>query len=134
LIEIVEGEARMFADLNIFRTAHSMAVHAGKRQAVVAQNIANADTPGYKPMEIKSFSQVLGQAELQGSFGRENLHRTVSSLEPFAVRGGAESPNGNAVSIEQEMVKAANSQRQHNRAIAIYKSGLSILRTTLGRR
>lgn len=124
----------MFADLDIFRTAHSMATHAGKRQAVIAQNIANADTPGYKPLDIKEFSKVMAQAKLQGSFGKENLHKTVASLQPRAVRGSAESPNGNAVSIEQEMVKAADAQRQHNQALAIYKSALSVLRTTLGRR
>ncbi len=124
----------MFADLDIFRTAHSMAAHAGKRQAVIAQNIANADTPGYKPLDIKDFATVMAQADLQGSFGRENLRTTVATLEPQIVRGSAESPNGNAVSIEQEMVKAADSQRQHNQALAIYKSALSVLRTTLGRR
>jgi flagellar basal-body rod protein FlgB len=123
----------MFADLDIFQTAHAMATHAGKRQAIIAQNIANADTPGYKPLEIKDFSTVMAQAEVPSRSGRENLRNTVLNLEPHVVRGGAESPNGNAVSIEQEMVKAADSQRQHNRALAIYKSSLSILRTTLGR-
>lgn len=124
----------MFADLDIFRTAHAMASHAGKQQALIAQNIANADTPGYKPLEIKNFSHVLAQADLEGSFGRENLRETIANLDARAIRGGAESPNGNAVSLEQEMVNATNAQRQHDRALAIYKSALSVLRTTLGRR
>lgn len=124
----------MFADLDIFRTAHSMAAHAGKRQAIIAQNIANADTPGYKPLDIKDFSEVMAQADLRGSFGKENLRQTVASLEPQTVRGSAESPNGNAVSIELEMVKAADAQRQHNQALAIYKSSLAVLRAALGRR
>ena len=124
----------MFAELDIFQTAHSMAAHAGKRQAVIAQNIANADTPGYKPLDIRGFSQVLAQTDLQTGVGRDSLHNTVTSLEPRVLRGSPESPNGNAVSIEKEMVKAADAQRQHNQALAIYKSALSVLRSTLGRR
>ena len=42
------GETRMFEGLEIFQLAGGVARHAASRQAVVAQNIANADTPGYR--------------------------------------------------------------------------------------
>lgn len=122
----------MFENLDIFRMAQSMAIHAGKRQALIAQNIANADTPGYKPMEIKSFSEVLSKHQTQGEFTLHTLPAQISDLEPFAIRGG-DSPNGNAVSVEQEMVKAIDTRRQHDQALAIYKSALTIMRRSLGR-
>jgi flagellar basal-body rod protein FlgB len=43
-------------------------------------------------------------------------------------------PNGNAVTLEQEMLHAVDTKRQHDRALAIYKSSLSILRSAIGRR
>lgn len=124
----------MFAKLDIFNTAQSMAVHAGKRQALIAQNIANADTPGYKPLDIKPFSDVMMQANRAGSTGMRDLSGSVSGLQAFESKAAGESPNGNGVSIEQEMVKAADTRRQHDQALAIYKSALTIMRSTLGRR
>lgn len=123
----------MFENLDIFRMAQSMATHAGKRQALIAQNIANADTPGYKPLDIQSFSAVLQKTSLTASSDKGVLNNAVSALEPFKQAGG-DSPNGNAVSVEQEMVKAVDTRRQHDQALAIYKSALTIMRSSLGRR
>ncbi len=124
----------MFQNLEIFRMAQSMAVHAGRRQALIAQNIANADTPAYKPKDITAFSELLRQAEFGGSTGRRDLATTVDRAEAQEVPGSADSPNGNAVSLEQEMVKAADARRQHDQALAIYKSAMTIMRTAVGRR
>lgn len=123
----------MFENLDIFRMAQSMAVHAGKRQALIAQNIANADTPGYKPLEITSFSEVVQRSNAAGPTGQSHLPQTVAGLEPFE-SGDGSAPNGNAVSIETEMVKAVESKQQHDQALAIYKSSMSILRSAIGRR
>ena len=49
----------MFEKLEIFRMAHAMSVHAGARQSVVAQNIANADTPGYAARDVRPFKEIL---------------------------------------------------------------------------
>lgn len=123
----------MFENLDIFRVAQSMAIHAGKRQALIAQNIANADTPGYKPLDIKSFSDVLQNNPIDRNATSNALPTTISELEPFATNDSA-SPNGNAVSVEQQMVKAIEARRQHDQALAIYKSALTIMRASLGRR
>ena len=42
-------------------------------------------------------------------------------------------PNGNSVSLETEMVDAVAAKRQSDRALAIYRSGLTILRASIGR-
>ena len=47
---------------------------------------------------------------------------------------GTLSPNGNGVSLETEMVKAADVKREHDMALAIYSKSLAILRASLGRR
>ncbi len=128
----------MFEKLEIFRMAQAMASNASARQAVIAENVAQADTPGYKARDIASFSD-----SYQNQFGVDMMRATrpghiierPDALIPKIVEGaGSESPNGNTVSLETEMVKAAEVRQQHETAIAIYKNALGILRTSLGRR
>ncbi|SFT95631.1 FlgB family protein [Sedimentitalea nanhaiensis] len=127
----------MFQGLNVFKTAHAMATHAGQRQAIVAQNVANADTPDYKARDIKPFAEVF-----QGDASAGMRASRAGHLGGAAVSGGAwqtftseeqTDPNGNSVSVELELLKGVEIKRQHDRALAIYKSSLSILRTSLGR-
>lgn len=126
----------MFENLNVFKMSHAMAVHAGRQQAVAAQNVANADTPGYAARELPSFAstyrsdataqqRATRQRHLNGGGGGSTVLTRDTRQES--------SPNGNNVSLETEMMKAASAKREHDRALAIYKSGLTILRNALGR-
>ena len=45
----------MFENLDVFKMSSAMAQHAGQRQAVIAQNVANADTPGFIARDIPDF-------------------------------------------------------------------------------
>lgn len=124
----------MFQNLDVFRTAMAMARHAGLQQAYSAQNIANADTPAYKARDIPEFQATLRDSQMGQRATRES-HMNGSSDRPVEVteRRNAMDPNGNTVSLEQEMVKAVGANRQHDRALAIYRSNLSIIRASLGR-
>lgn len=129
----------MFENLHVFRMARAMAVHAGSRQAVVAQNIANADTPGYAAREITPFAQLLEADQPRFAMRAtrpQHLNGAPDSRAPDIRerRGAGAAPNGNSVSLETEMVAAADIKRQHDRALAIYKSSLGILRAAVGRR
>jgi flagellar basal-body rod protein FlgB len=114
-----------------------MATHAGQRQAIVAQNMANADTPGFKASDIEPFAQVFasgGEAGMRASRADHLNGHGSASNEWAAFQTDAETdPNGNSVSIELELLKGIEAKRQHDRALAIYKSSLNILRTSLGR-
>lgn len=128
----------MFANLQIFRLAHSMAAHAGARQAVIARNIAHADTPGYKAQDLRPFAEMVrtGQTGLRATRA-DHLNGTAGPQTPLTViprEGGTTNPNGNNVTLEQEMLHAVDTRRQHDRALAIYKSSLTILRSAIGRR
>lgn len=52
----------MYQNLEIFRTAISLAQHAGTRQAVISQNIANADTPDYLARQVGDFANFASQS------------------------------------------------------------------------
>lgn len=128
----------MFADLEIFRMSSAMAIHAGKRQSVIAGNVANADTPGYRVKGVQSFTESYrteGAATSMRASRQSHLHGYAANdlvLDTSEVAGTG-SPNGNSVSLETELLKAAETKSQHDRAIAIYKSGLSILRLTVSK-
>ncbi|MDX8352867.1 FlgB family protein [Cognatiyoonia sp. IB215182] len=127
----------MHQSLDLFQTAHAMARHAGARQALVAQNIANADTPRYEARHIPPFQDVFeAGADVQMRTTRAghlsaaaapgtNATTLTSSTEP--------SPNGNTVSLEEEMMNAVAISREHNRALTIYRHTMTVLRTSLGR-
>ncbi len=127
----------MFYDLNVFKTAHAMATHAGQRQAVIARNMANADTPGYQPRDIEAFQKAFenSRREVAMTATRAGHLNGASGPQPWAEYEVAPSgdPNGNGVSIEEEMFKAVEVKRQHDRALTIYKSSMNILRSSIGR-
>ena len=126
----------MFETLNLFRMAAAMARHAGQRQAIVAQNVAHADTPGYVARDIPDFRASYlaadGPAVLRASRAR-HLHgqRPADALRAMAEVSDQAAPNGNQVSLETEMLKSVDAKRQHDRALAIYRSALMLLRGSL---
>ena len=128
----------MFTELNVFKLAHAMATHAGTRQALVSQNIANADTPGYHAKDIKPFSEVFDDNTRPGDMrASRSKHLNGSSGQgmDWAISSSKEGsdPNNNSVSIETEILKGVEVKHQHDKALAIYKSSMNILRTSLGR-
>ena len=126
----------MFENLKIFSMASALAQHGAARQSIVAENIANADTPGYRARDAASFAASYETGPGQGLTATRPGHvfagEAEYSAEAKAVyRPGAASPNGNNVSIEQEMFAAAEAAGDHQKALAIYRSALTVLRTSL---
>ncbi|SNR49874.1 FlgB family protein [Puniceibacterium sediminis] len=126
----------MFQNLEIFKTAMAMARHAGTQQGVTAQNIANADTPGYRGHDVMGFAQMMdrhsGPDQLRATRAAHLMGQTATEI-PTTERRESADPNGNTVSIETEMLTAVEARREHDTSLAIYRSNLNILRTSLGR-
>lgn len=130
----------MFDNIEVFRQAQAMASYAGARQSAIARNIANADTPGYKPTDLAPFAETYraasGDMALRQTRGRHLMPgEGAGGLNEARARPvpGATAPNGNAVSIETEMMKAAEVRISHDLALSIYQNAIGILRTSLGR-
>lgn len=124
----------MYENIDLFRTASAMAQHAGRRQALVAQNIANADTPAYRAQSIPAFQDIY-RAESAGMKATRPQHfaGAAHGHTAQAVPHGEPSPNGNTVSLEEELLNAVSVAREHNRALSVYRHGMTLLRTALGR-
>lgn len=137
----------MFQKLEIFRMSAAMAEHAGRRQALAAQNMANVDTPGYQARRLASFAELtqgLVRAPGEGVPGSGNASRAMRKghlqggglatvTASIAEQKDGASPDGNTVSVDREMLESVSARREHDRALAIYKSTLKILSTTLAR-
>jgi len=127
----------MFNSLDVLQTAMDMARHAGARQSVVAANLANADTPGYRARSVAPFADVYGEtAALAPARTRPGHLGAPAALRgaPPVVSETETAPNGNSVSVETEMLRAVEIEREHGRALTIYKQSLDLLRLSLGRR
>jgi flagellar basal-body rod protein FlgB len=127
----------VFDSIKTIGMAKEMALHAAGRQAVVAANVANADTPGYRAGDLRAFPETYrGGATLALRTTRpEHVGAAASGRQPAVVpdRDAEPSPNGNTVSLETELVRSASAKRQHDVSLAIYRSSLDILRASLGR-
>jgi flagellar basal-body rod protein FlgB len=135
LVKQVEGEAPMFEKLELTRMAQALAAQSGARMAVIAENVANADTPGYKAKDMPAFADVYKAAGQDLRVTRPG-HLTGGSQPAMSVPDivrGHESPNGNSVSLEAEMVKSVEARQSHEMALAIYRATSDVVRASLGR-
>jgi flagellar basal-body rod protein FlgB len=112
-----------------------------ERQRLLAENIANADTPKFKPRELAAPVLDRSQAAAAPALARtSSAHLASPSGQAGAQfqldrRGGFEVlPGGNAVALEDEMLKVAANQMDYQTATALYARGLGLLKTALGRR
>lgn len=130
----------MKIDIGILQMAQDLAAHATSRQSVIARNVANADTPGYKARDTNTFAESYREnATMRVSnrpvrSGHIALGQTIGAGGIFeSAAFGVESPNGNTVSLEDQMVRAADVKHQHDLALGIYAKSMNILRAGMGR-
>ena len=113
------------------------------RQKVLSENVANADTPGFRARDLKAPRFQPDGALAAGGLPAIGVERT-SGLHlagsgpggPAEERTGTRfemTPSGNAVSLEDEMMKAAHNQGDYQLASLLYRKSLQTLRTAVGR-
>jgi flagellar basal-body rod protein FlgB len=108
---------------------------AAVRHKVIANNIANVETPGYKRSEVL-FEDHLKQV-LEGA-DRRLVKRRVRELEPVVTTDtlSPSRPDGNNVSIDREMADLAKNSLRYEAAVQILNLKNAMIRTVLteGRR
>jgi len=110
-----------------------------QRQSVLAQNIANADTPGWKSKDLAPFAAHLaaaGAAMPANELAQTNpMHMAGSGGDAAhpATRLSERAPDGNAVSLDQELTRIAETETAHDLAGDLYRKYLGLFRTAIGR-
>lgn len=118
----------MISDVKLLNVMSAMAKHASDRHAIIADNIANADTPNFKAQDLQPFSEVFKTAEKQGA-DFSNIEAKTVLMET----GGNMSPNGNNVALEQQMMLATQNKADHEMALAVYKKTLDMMKMAIGK-
>lgn len=138
----------MFANLEILRTAQALAGHAGLRQQAIAQNVANADTPGFLARDALPFGDYLAAMAPPSAPAPARSDDLLGGVFPTRASGlpvaaddlirpdpspVTRAPDGNTVSLEHEMTRAAEVRAQHDMALGIYSTARDLLRASIGR-
>lgn len=116
---------------------------AQARQRVLADNVANSDTPDFRAHDLAPLT-FDGPAAAQPMVASLSLTRTDSghlegvglSQSPFPngkTRTFEVRPTGNAVNLEEEMMKVAANQMDFQTATALYTRSLNLIKTALGK-
>lgn len=116
----------------LMRLAAGAARHAAARQAVIAVNVANADTPGFKARDAAPFALEDGLTLRTTRAG--HISGSGLAAETFELRDVPADPNGNNVDLEDQILRGIEASRRHDRAITIYSNALDMLRSSIGRR
>ena len=127
----------MFDRIETLRMASSLTAHAAERQKLIAQNVANADTPGFRARDLAGFAEAYRSrvsAEMRGTRAGHLTGITWGGAAPVKDDGGEPAPNGNTVSLEEEMFRIAETRRDFDVSLAVTRSAMSLIRTSLGRR
>lgn len=135
-------------DIPLFGMLKSRLGYLTERQKLIAQNVANADTPGYRPNDLKAFSfqaslmnQTSGSAYRGGpsapTSGVSMMATSAAHMAPTKPSSGwreAEKPDsettldGNAVSLEDQMLKMTDARMNYDAAISFYQKSMNMLR------
>jgi flagellar basal-body rod protein FlgB len=113
-----------------------------ERQRVLSENVANADTPGFRARDLaplkfdRTAPSAPGVTLVRTDASHQAGTSTGTSGSAFeSARNKAQEirPAGNAVSREEEMIKVAANQMDYQAATALYTRSLGLIKTALGR-
>lgn len=113
--------------------------YLSQRQAVIADNLANANTPNFKAKTISPFEDTLqkisgGQLKttnpmhFTGTGGTTSSYKASVNKDVFEVK-----PSGNSVVVEQQMTDLADNNAQYQMITGFYRKLAGMLKTAIGR-
>jgi flagellar basal-body rod protein FlgB len=138
------------SSLALLKGISSRMDYLSTHQRVIADNIANANTPGYQAREMKQvdFSQLVARLSGAARSGPKVAAPSVQIPAAIARFGGGgpgaagsmrdktvfeTKPNGNSVVLEEQLMSMADAQMQYQTMINLYRRQTNMLRTALGR-
>jgi flagellar basal-body rod protein FlgB len=116
--------------------------YISQRERVIAQNVANSDTPGFMPKDLKPFTLPPGVGSADGA---QMVTPTITNAGHMGLDGqsgagavrtftSADTPDsettldGNHVVLEDQMMKMTEARLDYDTAIGFYQKSLAMLR------
>lgn len=112
------------------------------RQGLLAENVANADNPGFRGRDLKqyNFADRVTQVKppVVSTLATQPMHfsTSIGGADGFADQKMANfevTPRGNGITLEDEMMKVTNNLMDYQAATNIYQKSVRILRTAMGK-
>lgn len=131
-----------FSNIKIFSMMKTKMAHLSERQDVLAQNIANADTPGYKPKDLKEldFKRMVdveaNRLQLRATSASHQQPREKSQDFRTETQRNTynTTPMKNSVVIEEQMMKVAETKLQYDMTTNLYRKMSDMFKTAIGNR
>jgi len=133
-------------DIPIFAMLKSRLGYLSERQKVIAENVANANTPGYAARDLKPFSYQLKQASQAGAAQPASAASGMAVTQPghmqapgagkglaAGVKASKQADSevtldGNGIVLEDEMVKLTQARMDYDAAISFYQKSMGLLK------
>ncbi|MGL5117074.1 MAG: flagellar basal body rod protein FlgB [Beijerinckiaceae bacterium] len=132
----------MIGDMPLLSAIKGRLQYHQQRQKVLAENVANADSPGFRPRDLKPFD--IAMALHRNGGGSTTPARTnAAHLGASGGTGSAQdrqaklfeaTPSGNAVNLEDEMMRLSQNSSDYQLATTLYTKSMSYLKIALGKR
>ena len=115
------------------------------RQKVVTENVANADTPGFKASDLRPLDFRKELAEVTHSTSPKLAPTTTEPRHLVGTEAAARLDpqiekvttdrdiNGNTVSLEDEMIKVSDTTSDYQLMTNLYKKQVGLIKTAIGR-
>lgn len=113
--------------------------YLAERQQVIAQNVANLNTPDYKPNDLKPFTfrnalsdsrrlrpEITNGAHIDGTLAAGTKGQKARDRRPYET-----TPDGNAVVLEQQMLKSAETTADYQTMLNLYKKQVNMIRSAI---
>lgn len=138
-----------FTDLPILGMLRNKMQWHQARQALLAENVANADMPNFKPRDLAEIGGSSGPGGMTAPsaaiVGGDGLARTDAkhiglatadgpNATPKRFKGFEIRPGGNGVNLEEEMMKAGENQSDYQMVASLYQKSLDALKIAVGKR
>lgn len=119
--------------IGFFELAGMRMDYLAQRQKLIAENVVNANTPDYLARDLKSFDSVMEGVRPVDTARTVALHlastRPVAAFREAGKAGLWEStPSGNAVSLEQEMIKGSETRDAFALTTSLFQRNVQMLR------
>lgn len=120
-------------EIPLFALADRRLSWLDRRLSALAGNVANADTPGFRPRDLTPFATSLGGALAATRTRPGHLAGTMDGPGVVAADDGERAPNGNSVSLDAELLRVSQTDAAHELVRDVYKKYLTMFRTAAGR-
>ncbi len=129
-------------DIGLFKALGAKMDYLGQRQRVIAQNVANADTPNYRPNDLKP---VDFGSMLKSTAGAKGVK--INATNPMHMGAGGEgidakeaaqktvyevAPAGNSVIMEEQMLNSGRTVMDYNLMTSLYQKNVGMIKIALG--